>query len=96
MTKTMENLIKKVIETKGNKVRELEKISFANGIILDDVIECKKYLENESLFITVDSVNDIVVYGKNGKCERVVYNDSCKTQIEKTVVLTMALDQLGF
>lgn len=96
MKKSMENLIKKVIKTTGNKVRELEKVSFSNGLIIDDVIECGKFLKNEQLFIVVDSENDIVIYGDNGICQRVVYDDSCKTQIEKAVCLTMALNQLGF
>lgn len=96
MKKSKRNLIIKVIETTGNGVRELEKISFANGMVIDDVIECYNPFKDDCIYIAVDNANDIVVYGENGKCERYI-NDNCyKTQIEKAVSLTMALNQLGF
>ena len=37
-----------------------------------------------------------MVFNESGSCVRNVWKDEYKTQIEKAVALTMALNQLGF
>lgn len=96
MTKSMENLIVKVVTTTGNNVRLLEKIEFSNGLTLSDCVECISPFKGGSLYICSFESNEIMVFNESGSCVRNVWKDEYKTQIEKAVALTMALNQLAF
>lgn len=61
MTKSMERLIEKVVNTSGNNAKELERVEFVNGLIISDCIQCNSPFKGDKLYINVDENTNIIV-----------------------------------
>lgn len=96
MTKSMERLIEKVVNTSGNNAKELERVEFVNGLIISDCIQCNSPFKGDKLYISVDENTNIIVFNDEGGCECIVWDEEYKTHVEKAVKLTIALMQLAF
>lgn len=88
----MYNKLLKVLENVGMCYQEFERTVFKNGMSIGKNIRVYNSISNDSVYVTVNSCNEIDVHGADGSLLYWASNEDFKTEWEK---LTFIVFQLG-